>query len=862
MAFSIDDLPVTALSGLEQQQPKTSSPKSDGIEGLLRSKADEYGIDQDLFVGLAKRESSLNPNAKNGTTSAGGLFQFLDGTWKQYGRGDKFDPEANADAAARMLSDNLSRFDNDYGHALAAHHVGPGKAREALTNPKIGDAFVSTQKWLSDIYKHAGRDAPGAKKNNEYQADSVVDMSNSAVRDLQTQRQAESDASPMETSFKRGWNQMTDSVANSIDVASGNMEGVNKRLESSREYDALHPEPSSNKQWMDDWKSSNTTGWLTNPAGFLGANAEQLANSAPSMVGSIPGSLAGAAVGTSIVPGVGTVIGGLLGGFFGSAPGSTAVEMGSRIPEMMARDGVDASNSASAYQWLVDNRQKILQEGTIKGLTVAGFDGLSQAVGIGLLSRPAMKMAQANAKTLATLGVNTTDKAAVQAAMNSVAYKTAMAPAAAELKAASTFAQKAMRGTLAFGAESAGEFGGEYSGELFATGKGNFDDALLEAVMAGGQSAITTVAEMAGKGIIGNKAGKAYSSYLEELANFTPTPKNAPLTGAANLIQLSAENAARVQQASLIQQSQLAEEENQPYEPSDVIQQQHAQQAELQTLINEEKKNQAQKIKDTWMDQHIARATQGPAAGFADMVEYEKFLKAELDHLAQARAEAVVTNDAAKANEVQQKEVELQRIAKDIEVGQQKDTAQKRDAVLKDALANVQPGQNPLRAFDRALKAAGFKDTTFTEQEKEKIARWAAFNSIPQEEFDRYANEPAAPNELIVPERKEPVKQEAGKSFAHIDAAIARKFKFNGKALTNPKTGKTRLLKADELAYYKDRIANPQAPIEQVQQDAPIAQEPAPQAEPVSVPVQSQVAEEPANVEPEENQEAAITMDC
>ena len=56
------------------------------------------------------------------------------------------------------------------------------------------------------------------------------------------------------------------------------------------------------------------------------------------------------------------------------------------------------------------------------------------------------------------------------------------------------------------------------------------------------------------------------------------------------MIQLSAENAARVQQASLNQQSQLAEEETGQYEPSDVIQQQHAQQAELQALINEEKK--------------------------------------------------------------------------------------------------------------------------------------------------------------------------------------------------------------------------------------------------------------------------------
>jgi len=68
-------------------------PGGGDMEGLLRSKADEYGIDPDLFVGLARRESGLNPAARNPGSSAGGLFQFLDGTWKGYGNGrDKFDP--------------------------------------------------------------------------------------------------------------------------------------------------------------------------------------------------------------------------------------------------------------------------------------------------------------------------------------------------------------------------------------------------------------------------------------------------------------------------------------------------------------------------------------------------------------------------------------------------------------------------------------------------------------------------------------------------------------------------------------------------------------------------------------------------
>jgi soluble lytic murein transglycosylase-like protein len=45
-------------------------------------------------------ESGGNPTAQNTRSSAGGLFQFLDGSWKRWGNGPKYDPEANIQAAA------------------------------------------------------------------------------------------------------------------------------------------------------------------------------------------------------------------------------------------------------------------------------------------------------------------------------------------------------------------------------------------------------------------------------------------------------------------------------------------------------------------------------------------------------------------------------------------------------------------------------------------------------------------------------------------------------------------------------------------------------------------------------------------
>lgn len=132
-----------------------------GIAGIIRNAAERYGVDPDIMVSLAQRESSLNPRAHNPHSSAAGLFQFTDATWKDYGDGDKTDPEANADAAARMMKANLARFGGDYDLALAAHHVGPGKARQALSDVSVGDRDVSTQDWLADIKAGGGSRGTG-----------------------------------------------------------------------------------------------------------------------------------------------------------------------------------------------------------------------------------------------------------------------------------------------------------------------------------------------------------------------------------------------------------------------------------------------------------------------------------------------------------------------------------------------------------------------------------------------------------------------------------------------------------------------------------------------------------------------------
>lgn len=91
----------------------------DNVRVAIDKATDEFKLPPSLLYDIALQESSFNPTLKNplpGST-AGGLFQFTDGTWdtvgnysrmkgsslRDWNNPDKFDPEANARAAAYLI---------------------------------------------------------------------------------------------------------------------------------------------------------------------------------------------------------------------------------------------------------------------------------------------------------------------------------------------------------------------------------------------------------------------------------------------------------------------------------------------------------------------------------------------------------------------------------------------------------------------------------------------------------------------------------------------------------------------------------------------------------------------------------------
>lgn len=133
-----------------------------GVQGAIRRAADATGVDFSLLVETARRESAFNPNARAGTSSATGLFQFIESTWfdmvrrhgAEHGLGQyaaalqqganaetrreilalRTDPELSARMAGELARENANALQQKLGRApsagelYAAHVMGVGGA--------------------------------------------------------------------------------------------------------------------------------------------------------------------------------------------------------------------------------------------------------------------------------------------------------------------------------------------------------------------------------------------------------------------------------------------------------------------------------------------------------------------------------------------------------------------------------------------------------------------------------------------------------------------------------------------------------------------------------------------------------------
>ena len=184
-------------------------PSSGGVEAAIQRASQAVGVDYDFLVKTARRESALNPSAKAPTSSAAGLFQFIEQTWlatvKQHGaqhgygqyadlihRGAdgrwrvegsarnvvldlRFDPHAASTMAAELTASNAAYLrgrtgkEPGAGDLYAAHFLGPAGAARLMqamdSNPGASAAamFPDAAQANRPIFYRDGRPATVAE---------------------------------------------------------------------------------------------------------------------------------------------------------------------------------------------------------------------------------------------------------------------------------------------------------------------------------------------------------------------------------------------------------------------------------------------------------------------------------------------------------------------------------------------------------------------------------------------------------------------------------------------------------------------------------------------------------------------------
>ena len=114
---------------------------SSTVGQVIDAAAAKHGVSADAMRRIAWLESNGDPSRKNPNSSAGGLFQFVDGTASAYGLKNRYDAAEASDAAARLMADNAAGLrkglgrEPSTGELYLAHQQGLGGAIALLSDP-------------------------------------------------------------------------------------------------------------------------------------------------------------------------------------------------------------------------------------------------------------------------------------------------------------------------------------------------------------------------------------------------------------------------------------------------------------------------------------------------------------------------------------------------------------------------------------------------------------------------------------------------------------------------------------------------------------------------------------------------------
>lgn len=121
-----------------------SSPEN--LEEYFKEASETYGVDINLLKAIARQESNFNPSA---TSSAGamGVMQLMPSTAKGLGVTNAYDAQENIMGGAKLMAQNLKKYNGDVSLALAAYNAGSGNVDKYGGIPP----FKKTQNYVKKV---------------------------------------------------------------------------------------------------------------------------------------------------------------------------------------------------------------------------------------------------------------------------------------------------------------------------------------------------------------------------------------------------------------------------------------------------------------------------------------------------------------------------------------------------------------------------------------------------------------------------------------------------------------------------------------------------------------------------------------
>ena len=186
---------------------------TEDLDKIVQDRAAYYKVDPNDIRRIIWHESRGNPEAKNPNSSASGLMQLLQKTFKLQ---NPFDPYENIDRGTKFYSEMLRQFNGDKALAARAYAWGPGWTNQWLKNgrsldgmSKLAQSTFGTGEEFSTYMTGGKQSLPSPPISNPVQpASPIPDSSSMPIAQPLTSEQQQSPLSWNQNNWLLGqaWN--------------------------------------------------------------------------------------------------------------------------------------------------------------------------------------------------------------------------------------------------------------------------------------------------------------------------------------------------------------------------------------------------------------------------------------------------------------------------------------------------------------------------------------------------------------------------------------------------------------------------------------------------------------------------------